>query len=63
MAPALLPDCTALAAERLADPVQQLRVTATDFGTGAWFVLPSGDWLPAKVRVAFALLRSEPGRP
>ena len=48
-----------LAAGRLIDPFPQLRVTATDFETGAWLVYPSRDWLPAKVRVTIAFLRSE----
>lgn len=65
MGAALLPDWLIedeLAAGRLIDPFPQLRVTATNFETGAWLVYPSRDWLPAKVRVTIAFLRSELGK-
>ncbi len=60
LGPALLPDWLIgphLGAGSLIDCFPDLRVTATDFATGAWLIYPSREFLPKKVRVTIDFLR------
>jgi DNA-binding transcriptional LysR family regulator len=60
MGPALLPDWLIgedLRTGQLVDPFPNHRVTATDFDTGVWFVYPSREWLPTKVRSAMSFIQ------
>lgn len=60
LGPTLLPHWliqTHLRDGTLVDCFPKLRVTATDFNTGAWLIYPSRDFLPNKVRVTIDFLR------
>lgn len=60
LGPALLPDWLIgpyLRARSLINCFPDVRVTATDFATGAWLIYPSREFLPNKVRVTIDFLR------
>jgi DNA-binding transcriptional LysR family regulator len=60
LGPSLLPSWLIdgdLRAKRLIDAFPRHAVTATTFDTAAWFVYPSRNYLPTKVRVAIDFLR------
>jgi DNA-binding transcriptional LysR family regulator len=63
--PALLADwpvADELERERLVDLLPGYDVTATTFGTAAWLLYPSREYLPRKVRASVDFLRGRLGR-
>ena len=64
LGPTLLPDwlvAADLAAGRLVDVLPGHVATTTSFGSGAWLLYPSRDWLPARTRVVIDFLKDRLG--